>query len=53
MELDIHAAMVSFDIEQPGPAGTVTGQRLLNSMNSPADRYLVDDQRDFFYVTAK
>ncbi|MEV6267419.1 hypothetical protein AB0L64_09640 [Kribbella sp. NPDC051936] len=53
MELDIHAAMVSFDIEQPGPAETVTGQRLLNSMNSPADRYLVDDQRDFFYVTAK
>ncbi|TDO58850.1 uncharacterized protein DUF2233 [Kribbella sp. VKM Ac-2571] len=53
MELDIHAAMVSFDIEQPGPNGTVTGKRLLASMNSPTDRYLVDDQRDFFYVTAK
>ncbi|MGW6194538.1 phosphodiester glycosidase family protein [Kribbella sp. NPDC055110] len=53
MELDIHAAMVSFDIEQPGPDGAVTGKRLLDSMNSPTDRYLVDDQRDFFYVTAK
>lgn len=52
MELDIHSAMVSFDIERPGPNG-VTGERLLNSMNSPTDRYLVDDQRDFFYVTAK
>ncbi|TDW21436.1 hypothetical protein [Kribbella kalugense] len=53
MELDIHAAMVSFDIEQPGPNGTVTGKRLLDSMNSPTNRYLVDDQRDFFYVTTK
>lgn len=53
MELDIHAAMVSFDIERPGPNGGVAGERLLNSMNSPTDRYLVDDQRDFFYVTAK
>ncbi|WP_165949323.1 phosphodiester glycosidase family protein [Kribbella turkmenica] len=53
MELDIHAAMVSFDIEQPAPNGTVTGKRLLESMNSPADRYLVDDQRDFFYVVAR
>jgi hypothetical protein len=53
MELDIHAAMVSFDIEQPGPHGAVTGNRLLASMNSPSDRYLVDDQRDFFYVVAK
>ncbi|MFI5693735.1 phosphodiester glycosidase family protein [Kribbella sp. NPDC051586] len=53
MELDIHAAMVSFDIERPGPRGTVSGERLLNSMNSPSDRYLVDDQRDFFYVTVR
>ncbi|MFG1912022.1 phosphodiester glycosidase family protein [Kribbella sp. NPDC048928] len=52
MELDIHAAMVSFDIEQPGANGVVNGKRLLGSMNSPANRYLVDDQRDFFYVTA-
>jgi hypothetical protein len=53
MELDIHSAMVSFDIEQPGPNGLVSGKRLLASMNSPSDRYLVDDQRDFFYVTAR
>lgn len=52
MELDIHSAMVSFDIERPGPNG-ITGERLLNSMNSPTNRYLVDDQRDFFYVTAR
>lgn len=53
MELDIHAAIVSFDIEQPGPNGTVTGHRLLPSISSPPDRYLVDDQRDFFYATSK
>ncbi|MGZ0147735.1 phosphodiester glycosidase family protein [Kribbella sp. WER1] len=53
MELDIHSAIVSFDIEQPGPNGTVTGHRLLPSISSPPDRYLVPDQRDFFYVTAK
>lgn len=53
MELDIHAAMVSFEIARPAGNGAVTGQRLLNSMASPTDRYLVDDQRDFFYVTAK
>ena len=38
MELDIHSAMVSFDIEQPGAHGTVTGMRLLGSMNSPSER---------------
>ncbi|MFF0269867.1 hypothetical protein [Kribbella sp. NPDC004536] len=53
MELDIHPAIVSFNLEQPGPNGTVSSRRLLNSMNPPADRYLVDDQRDFFYVTTK
>jgi hypothetical protein len=53
MELDIHAAMVSFDIEYPAGHSTVTSKRLLNSMTSPADRYLVDDQRDFFYVVAR
>jgi hypothetical protein len=53
MELDIHATMVSFDIEQPGRGGSMTSKRLLQSMNSPADRYLVDDQRDFFYVVTR
>ncbi|MFF1819697.1 phosphodiester glycosidase family protein [Kribbella sp. NPDC058245] len=52
MELDIHATMVSFDIEQPGRGGVIS-KRLLQSMNSPADRYLVDDQRDFFYVVTR
>ncbi|MGW6278539.1 phosphodiester glycosidase family protein [Kribbella sp. NPDC055071] len=52
MELDIHAAMVSFTIETPTTAG-VSSKRLLDSMNSPTDRYLVDDQRDFFYLTSK
>ena len=53
MELDIHAAMVSFDIEQPAASGVVNSRRLISSMASPADRYLVDDQRDFFYVVAR
>jgi hypothetical protein len=53
MELDIHSAMVSFDIEQPKASGGVTGRRLLSSMASGADRYLSADQRDFFYVTAR
>jgi hypothetical protein len=53
MELDIHAAMVSFNVEQPTGNGAVTSKRLLDSMTSPADRYLVDDQRDFFYVVAR
>ena len=53
MELDIHAAMVSFNIEYPAALGTVTSKRLLDSMSSPTDRYLVADQRDFFYVVAR
>ncbi|QNE22680.1 phosphodiester glycosidase family protein [Kribbella qitaiheensis] len=53
MELDIHAAMVSLDIEQPSGNGAVTSRRLISSMASPADRYLVDDQRDFFYVVTR
>jgi hypothetical protein len=52
MELDIHAAMVSFDIENP-QGGSVASKRLLDSMTSPANRYLIDDQRDYFYVVAR
>jgi hypothetical protein len=52
MELDIHAAMVSFDIETPR-GGSVANKRLIESMNSPANRYLIDDQRDYFYVVAR
>jgi hypothetical protein len=53
MELDIHPAMVSFNIEQPTGKGAITSRRLLGSMSSKADRYLSDDQRDFFYVVAR
>lgn len=53
MELDIHPSMVSFSIERQGTDGGIISRRLLDSMNTPADRYLSADQRDFFYVTAK
>jgi hypothetical protein len=53
MELDIHAAMVSLGIEHPQSGGSISSRRLLGSMTSPEDRYLVDDQRDFFYVVAR
>jgi hypothetical protein len=53
MELDIHSYMVSFNIEQPTAKRAITSRRLLGSMNSPADRYLHDDQRDFFYVVSR
>ncbi len=53
MELDIRPAMVSFGIHRQGRDGAIISRRLLDSMNSPADRYLDADQRDFFYVTAK
>jgi hypothetical protein len=52
MELDIHTAMVSFDLHRRGRDGAIVSRRLLDSMQSSADRYLTDDQRDFFYVTA-
>lgn len=52
MELDIHAAMVSFDIETP-QGRSVASKRLIESMPSPANRYLIDDQRDYFYVVAR
>jgi hypothetical protein len=53
MELDIHPFMVSFNLELQGTDGGIISHRLLDSMNTPADRYLSADQRDFFYVTAK
>lgn len=53
MELDIHAAMVSFDLEYPQSNGQISSKRLLDSMTSPPDRYLVDDQRDYFSVIAR
>jgi hypothetical protein len=54
MELDIHSAMVSFNIEQPVSGNlSVNSRKLLPSMSSPVDRYLSADQRDFFYVVAR
>jgi hypothetical protein len=49
MQLDIHAALVTFNAFHPGPRG-VAGEKLLASMTRPATRYLTSDQRDFFAV---
>lgn len=53
MELDIHPAMVSFNVFHADAAHPSRGHKLLPSMTRPADRYLTSDQRDFFYITAK
>jgi hypothetical protein len=53
LELDIHPAIVSFNIEQPTAGGGINSRKLVPSMNPPSDRYLVADQRDFFYVVAR
>jgi len=53
MELDIHSNMVSFASWAPAPTGSVVPTKLLPNMNRPADRYLVPDQRDFFYLTLR
>ncbi len=53
MELDIHSQMVTMNIFTPRAAGRPLGRRLLTDMNRPAGRYLVSDQRDFFYVTTR
>lgn len=52
MELDVHPGMASFaswtaDLGRPVPV------KLLPGMTRPADRYLVPDQRDFFYLTLR
>jgi hypothetical protein len=52
MQLDIHAALVSFNAFTPGPKGPA-GQKLLAAMSRSADRYLIADQRDFFAVLAR
>lgn len=52
LELDIHPHQVSFNIEQHTASG-LRPAHLLASMNEPTDRYLVADQRDFFYVTTR
>ena len=52
MELDIHDGMVTFNTYRPDLPG-VAPLKLLPTMPSPADRYLVADQRDFFAVTMR
>jgi hypothetical protein len=52
MQLDIHAALVTFNAFSPGPRGP-TGEKLVPAMSRPADRYLAADQRDFFAVLAR
>jgi hypothetical protein len=47
MQLDIHAALVTFNAFRPGPTGP-RGEKLLPAMTRPRTRYLTPDQRDFF-----
>jgi hypothetical protein len=53
MELDIHPAMVAMFAYAHSSAGDPTGTLLLPTMDAPAHRYLVPDQRDFFAITAR
>jgi hypothetical protein len=54
MQLDIHPGMASFSSWEPaGGRSKVRPTKLLPTMPRPASRYLVPDQRDFFYVTAR
>ncbi|MDQ1632217.1 MAG: hypothetical protein QOC80_2189 [Frankiaceae bacterium] len=52
MQLDIHAALVTFNAFSPGPRGPA-GEKLVPAMSRPANRYLAADQRDFFAVLAR
>jgi hypothetical protein len=51
MELDIHNDYTFFAAWVPVPKGPAAPTKLLPTMLRPADRYLVADQRDFFYLT--
>lgn len=54
MELDIHSHQVAFNyFLSPNEARAATGHNLLAGMQAPVDRYLVADQRDFFYATLR
>ncbi|SER93940.1 hypothetical protein [Actinokineospora terrae] len=52
LELDIHTGMVVFTAYRPD-APTTAPTRLLPTMSSPPDRYLVPDQRDFFAIAMR
>lgn len=51
MQLDIHPAMVSFNSYDPGR--TSYPRKLLPNLESPSDRYLSTDLRDFFAVVLR
>jgi hypothetical protein len=51
MQLDIHRQMIHFASWQPAIDGRTIPTKLLPAMTHNADRYLVPDQRDFFYIT--
>jgi hypothetical protein len=54
MQLDIHTGMASFSSWRPEPhRGPAVPTKLLPAMTRPAGRYLLADQRDFFYLTAR
>ena len=54
MELDMHPDMVDFrSFGSAADAKAKRGTPLLVSMKAPRNRYLVPDQRDFFYVTER
>jgi hypothetical protein len=53
MQLDIHSGMASFSSWRPGGGGSSTPRKLLPGMTRSAYRYLVADQRDFLYLTAR
>jgi hypothetical protein len=52
MQLDIHTGMASFSSWLPA-AGSAAPTKLLPAMSRSANRYLVPDQRDFLYLTAR
>ncbi len=52
MQLDIHRQMIHFASWQPTRHNGPVPTKLLPAMTHSADRYLLPDQRDFFYITA-
>ncbi|NMO53728.1 hypothetical protein HH310_21395 [Actinoplanes sp. TBRC 11911] len=53
MQLDIHSGMASFASWRPDTAGAPAPTKLLPAMPRSAHRYLVPDQRDFVYLSAR
>ena len=53
MELDINSSWVTLTTFTGDGHGGVTPAKLLNSMQRPADRYLVDGTRDFIELDAR